>query len=113
RLWRAIHVRRTWVPVIYKGYAVPHENLRLDGDSFTNKGMALYLATRPYFYPLLYLDECSDPCFVTYLAAVKIHKIPNTNIAPQLYIRSNLLVSSLFRHVKSLSPRAAALAGSP
>src|SRR3989442_120276 len=63
RLRFAVLRRRGGIPVVQEVDIVTNEYLILDGDAFTDKGMALDLATGTNLRPLLNLHERTDRGF--------------------------------------------------
>ena len=79
-------------------------------DPFTNEGMTGDLATVSNFGPFLDFDERPYTRVVVNLAAVKIHKCVNRNVATEFYVGRNALGVS---HLTVQADTNPAGAGSP
>ena len=64
--------RRSWIAIIGKHNAVPHEHLIIDLDSFADKGVRRNLAAATYDGAALNFNEGANARFVTDLATVNI-----------------------------------------
>ena len=95
----SIRVGCSRIAVIDEGDAVPNENAFLQRDAFADESVAGNLATGPNFSSLLNLYERTNLGLIPDLAAVKIYKPADLDIAPQLHVRRDALaIDSLLRH---------------
>src|SRR5207237_1016770 len=81
------------IAIVNEGHTVADKNIVFHGHSFTDKGVTGDFAARPNPGVFLDLDERADPGFVANLTTVKIDESKDTNIAPQLHIWRDELVS--------------------
>src|SRR5215470_7951346 len=92
---------RTRITVINKDDMMPYKNLVLDGDTFTDKRMARYLAVAPYPGPFLDFDKCPNLRIVTNLTPIEVHKVVNCHVLTKLHIWCDTLPS----HVTHMATR--------
>jgi hypothetical protein len=112
----AVRSRRAWIAIIDKRNIVPNENAFFDCDAFTDKAVTGDFATRTDLCAFLDFDESANFRFVTDLASVEVHKPTDPNIAAELYIGRDKLMSDAFlSHVRkpprTKEPKAGSITG--